>query len=261
MTETTTTLPKPPTETTTPNDILTNVIIAFLMPMFLTTNGDIALARAAAIQTVNAYRARDDADLIAIAQIIAFGLAALGSLCLSMAGDLTLNMTLRLRGNANALNRSAEQNRRTLAHRHPSPAQQQQTEPRFDPGTDPFQAATLADLAETDRRSAEVLAARRAPEPPPEQPAAQTPTTTPTPTDSRLFTETKEQQKAMWAAAATKVAGEFTTSLPYLPPVERRMASLRAAALGTSASNLLTEPLPPRLRPGDLDVLFRPRAP
>jgi hypothetical protein len=46
----------------------------------------------AAIGTVNAYRARNHADLIAIAQIIAFGPAALGSLSLSMADDISLSM-------------------------------------------------------------------------------------------------------------------------------------------------------------------------
>ena len=59
--------------------------------MFLgISGGDVRLARIAAIQTVTAYRAANDADLIAVAQIIAFGLAALGSLSLSMADDISL---------------------------------------------------------------------------------------------------------------------------------------------------------------------------
>jgi hypothetical protein len=77
------------------------------------------MARRAALETVNAYRIRDQADLLTVAQIVAFGLAALGSLSLSMLDDLTLSMTLRLRGNANACSRSAELNRRA---RSPSPA-------------------------------------------------------------------------------------------------------------------------------------------
>jgi hypothetical protein len=97
------------------------VIAAFLAPMFLgITSGDVALARLAAVEAVNAYRARDHADLIAIAQIIAYGLAALGSLSLSMEADRSVSMTLRLRGNANALNRSAEQNRRVTRDRRPA---------------------------------------------------------------------------------------------------------------------------------------------
>jgi hypothetical protein len=84
--------------------------------MFLgVTAGDIALARMAALQTIDDYRAQNRADLMAVAQIVACGLAALGSLSLSMADEISLSMTLRLRGNAVALNRSAEQNRRALA--------------------------------------------------------------------------------------------------------------------------------------------------
>jgi hypothetical protein len=86
-----------------PSDILMSLIVALLAPMFLSvTGGDIAYVRMAAIGTVNAYRIRKQADLIAIAQIIGFGLAALGSLSLSMADDISLSMTLRLRGNARA---------------------------------------------------------------------------------------------------------------------------------------------------------------
>jgi hypothetical protein len=244
------------TTATDPADILTTIIVAFLMPMFLTANGDIAFAQAAAIQTVNAYRARDNADLIAIAQIIAFGLAALGSLSLSMAGDLTLNMTLRLRGNANALNRSAEQNRRTLANRNPSP------QPLFDPGADTYGAETSARLVQSEKRLAEVLAAQHAPEAPPAQPAkTPTPIKALTPTNTPLLTGTDQDQQQIWASAMAKVAGEFTASLPHLPPVERRMASMRAAVLNSCASDLLTGPLPPRLRPGDLDALIRPKTP
>src|ERR1700733_3563161 len=99
-----------------PTNALMSLIVTLLLPTFLgVTAGDIALAKMAAIETINDYRARNSADLIAIAQIIACGLAALGSLSLSMDDDISLSMTLRLRGSAVALNRSAEQNRRVLA--------------------------------------------------------------------------------------------------------------------------------------------------
>jgi hypothetical protein len=121
MTEATT-LTEPPPEPPTgsdlqihPSHILMRLIVAFLAPMFLTASGgDISFARMAVVETVNAYRAPDHMDLMSIAQVIACGLSALGSLSLAMADDLSLSMTLRLRGNAVALNRSAEQNRRTL---------------------------------------------------------------------------------------------------------------------------------------------------
>src|SRR3978361_265937 len=102
-----------------PADVLMNLIVTLLSPMFLAVcGGDIEYARMAGTETVNGYRTRAHGDLIAIAQIIACGLAALGSLSLSMADDLTISMTLRLRGNANALNRSAEQNRRAVRENH-----------------------------------------------------------------------------------------------------------------------------------------------
>ncbi|MEA2732013.1 MAG: hypothetical protein QOF70_6488, partial [Acetobacteraceae bacterium] len=64
-----------------PSDFLMQLIVALLAPMFLgIAAGDINLARMAAIETVSAYRTRNHADLIAVAQIIAYGLAALGSL-------------------------------------------------------------------------------------------------------------------------------------------------------------------------------------
>jgi hypothetical protein len=96
-----------------PTDILIALIVACLAPMFLgASGGDVGFARMAAMETLNAYRARNQADLLAVAQIVGFGLAVLGSLSLSMAEDISLTMTLRLRGNANALHRSAEQLRR-----------------------------------------------------------------------------------------------------------------------------------------------------
>jgi hypothetical protein len=110
MTETNTDQAEPPIN---PSDILQSLLVTLLAPMFFALcAGDIAIARMAALETINGYRARSHVDLILIAQIIGFGLAALGSLSLSMADDISVSLTLRLRGNANACNRSAEQNRR-----------------------------------------------------------------------------------------------------------------------------------------------------
>jgi hypothetical protein len=114
-----------------PDDFLLNIIVTFLMPLFLTAGGDVAFARIAAIETVNAYRARNRTDLITIAQIIACGLTALGSLGLSLADNLSLSMTLRLRANAVALNRVVEQSRRALTQ--PQPAASPPAELQFSP--------------------------------------------------------------------------------------------------------------------------------
>ena len=104
----------------TATDCLLHLLLTLLTPMFLLgTEGDIRLARMTALGAINAYQARDNADLISIAQAVAFGLAALGSLSLSMADDLSLTMVLRLRGNANACERSAERHRRALRQDRP----------------------------------------------------------------------------------------------------------------------------------------------
>ena len=161
---------------------LMNLIITLLTPIFLgVTAGDISLARTAAQETVNAYRASSNADLIAIAQIIAFGLAAVGSLSLSMDDDMSLSMTLRLRANAVALNRSAEQNRRAMNKGHagdPAPtveddisAAEQQAATKPAPAAQPeTQHQEMRAIAMV--REASELAASIANLPPAERPAA-----------------------------------------------------------------------------------------
>ena len=43
----------------------------------------------------------------------------------------------------------------------------------------------------------------------------------------------------MWGSAAASVAEEYAASLPRLPPAERKMATVRAAALSSAANDLL----------------------
>jgi hypothetical protein len=255
MTDTTTdieasTEPAPPLR---PADILMSLIVALLAPMFLTASaGDIALARMAALETINAYRARNAADLIAVAQIVAFGLAALGSLSLSLADDISINMALRLRGNANACNRSAERNRRALTESHTSdptpdnattttqPTQADSPLPASDPFLSPAAEQLLA--AEANARLTG-----------PEQTAAETP---PTPVTAPATTEKRHQK--MWAIAMMKEASEINAAIPNLPPEERRTASIRAAMLSSTAHDLLSgAPMPPPLKPGALAHITR----
>jgi hypothetical protein len=254
-----------------PTDILIALIATFLIPMFLgSSTGDVAMARRAAIETVNAYRVRDQADLVAVAQIIAFGLAALGSLSLSMLDDLTLSMTLRLRGNANACNRSAELNRRARTLTVASPARH--VEPPIAPKPqapirEPLDEATLrADLAAVRQEVAAVQAriveqenvAAEAPAtaaPPiatskasPHITANRIPANQATPGRIAAPITPDQQSKAMWAAAMADVAAEYTAEVATLPPGERWEASMRAKALTQTAKTLLSEanrPPPP----------------
>jgi hypothetical protein len=267
-----------------PVDILMSFIVAFLAPMFLSASGgDIGFARMAAIETITAYRARSPADLIAIAQLIGCGLAALGSLSLSMADNLSLSMTLRLRGNAVSLNRAAEQNRRALraAESADLPADTDSgAQPAFQPHPDDarFEAEVLASVAAAQQATAaaqvRLQTAKPAPIPATPQKTALTATvpTTPavaipaitTPTAPAIAptartpiasTVTDEQRQAMWATAMADVAGEFTTGLHNLPPEERRLASRRAAALSSCAQQLLTGNVPPAPQPSDLAAI------
>ena len=101
--------PEPATASTN----LANLVLMLLAPMFLwSTNGDIRLAYTAAAQTVNEYRITNRLSLFTVAKIIAFDIATLSSLSQSMYEDVSMLLALRLRGNANSLDRSAERNRR-----------------------------------------------------------------------------------------------------------------------------------------------------
>jgi hypothetical protein len=267
------------------------LIVALLAPMFLgVTAGDINLARVAAFETVSDYRTQSHADLVAIAQIIAFGLAALGSLSLSMADDISVSMALRLRGNANALNRSAEQNRRAVGGGHSTP-HRPGNESEHD--QDQYEAEVLANLAATrklitnaqthDAQTHPVVPAATlttiatppiaAPTPIATPPItaptsiATPPIAKPTPAAPTALASTLTVPKpsdreiqAMWAAAMADVADEFTASLIHLPPVERKMASRRIAALSSCANDLmLGTAATQRFKPGDLDALLRPK--
>jgi hypothetical protein len=250
-----TTATNPPT----PLDLLMQLIVAFLAPMFLpATGGDLSIARAAAIETVSAYRAQTHADLIAIAQIVAFGLGALGSLSLAMADDIPPALALRLRGNANACNRAAEQNRRALQQNGPDTARPEPTRRDFvpAPGQDAYEAEIIANVAITRQRAAEAWARAMAtpPTPVPAAPPAAAPNTKPPATFPGPAT-TDQQWQAIWAAAMADVAAEYTADIPSLPPQQRRAASLRAAALNGCANDLLAANEPPRLKPGALSTI------
>ena len=259
MTETT--LTDPPTEAAPgplavlPADILMNFIVSLLAPMFLTASGgDIGFASMAVLETVNSYRVRNLGDLIAVAQIVAYGLAALGSLSLSMDDGLSLPMILRLRGNANACTRSAEQNRRALEKPCSGDRQPHQHRAHPRPADARYEAEVMANLADTKKLAVEAMA-RLQPTEPAAEPIAHSALAT-----TEVLTLEDRQRQAAWADAMTDVAAEFTAGVVHLPLAERQEASHRAALLTSCANQLLSGTVPPRLMPGDLDALFRPNA-
>src|SRR3954447_17195407 len=96
-------------------DYLKTIIVTFLTPMFLwSCGGDADLARLAAIETLDEFGIIGHRGLITAAKIIAYELAALSSLSLSMADDIPPALALHLRSNANSFDRAAERNRQVL---------------------------------------------------------------------------------------------------------------------------------------------------
>jgi hypothetical protein len=232
-----------------PAGLLMHLIVTLLAPMFLgVTAGDVRLARMAALETVNAYRASSHADLIAIAQIIAFGLAALGSLSLSMADDLSIAMMLRLRGNAVACDRSAEQNRRALRQsrandpvpQHAGMAEDPESlfaEACTAPDPDVFLSAAAEQVLAAEARARLRESEENSPAPPPCPPTAE------------------KRHREMWAIAMVKEAGDITAGIPNLPPAEREAATMRAAMLAGTAHDLLYGQQTPQLDPATLAAI------
>jgi hypothetical protein len=247
-----------------PADCLLHLVACLLAPMFLlASNGDITFARMAALQTVTSYRARTDEDLISIMQIVGFGLAALASLSRSMEDDLSLSMMLRLRGNANACNRSAEHNRRALRDIRASDRASSQDAAPAAPATSPDNGYEEADVRASVAAALEQTG-QSAPPPEkeiiPEQPTAPI-STAPISTAPVDATQEERQIQAAWAAAMARAAAKYLADLPNLPPAQRREATIRATALSTTAQDVLVGNIGPRPRPGDLSALMQPPRP
>lgn len=225
-----------------PAEFLLELIITLMTPMFLAAAaGDLAFARAAAAETLAAYRAETQNDLITVAKIIAFGLVTLASLSRSMDDDLTLNQILRLRSNANATDRSEERCRQTLG----KGLIQQAAEPSPEPDIDT--AALLAAATRIKRETAENLA-KFAPKPP------QDPNSPPAPAPK---TQADKHYSAIWAASAAHVAAETAASIDTMPPGERENAAMWVGVLNDIAKEFTVNGVPPRPKPGELASLFR----
>ncbi|MGD0104918.1 MAG: hypothetical protein ABSC06_12890 [Rhodopila sp.] len=244
------------------------LIVALLAPMFLgVTAGDVDLARMAAAETINDYRARNHADLIAVVQIIAFGLAALSSLSLSMADEISLAMTLRLRNNANALNRSAEQNRRVLResvvnelmqHHADTPAKSDPVALFPDHPASLFHDEPDGFLSPAAEQLLAAEAQARLRDPEENIPAAPSPSSDERPAPPAA---SDKRHREMWAIALVKEAGDITAAIPHLPSAERHAAKIRAAEMTRTAHDLLYGYPVPQLDPAALAGIARSGAP
>ena len=121
-------------------------MISFLLPYFLGMTPDFSEARAEVLETIAAYGTRTRAEMLQAVQIIALGFTTLEILAEAhVATDMSPNMRLRFRGCANSLNRSGQQNEKTLAKRLACdvPAA---TNPETDPLNDVDDAAVEASI-------------------------------------------------------------------------------------------------------------------
>jgi hypothetical protein len=100
-------------------------LLAVLATLMAPALPDVHRARLAAREAIAAHQARGAHEQMTIAQIAAFAVAALDTLRLSMPDDVSLSMKLKLRGNANGLNRSAHDNTQILERGRRTAAPQQ----------------------------------------------------------------------------------------------------------------------------------------
>jgi hypothetical protein len=251
-------------------DILTHTVVTFLTPMFFAATGDLEQARTAAIETVRACLTRNPMDLFLIGQMIALGLATLSSVSLSMAENIPINLILRLRGNAVSLHRASEQCRRAL----PEPAQQEAPFSDIDLAEE---ERIIAEVAETRKRVDEYRAGLAQPQAAPLRSAMPVQATTQDlPTSlgtmkaatARIAVEPERRidearpasnttlrdispsaekiAHAAWLYAMPGVPFPGFDDSDSPPPVEpRTTGSMRAAALSTTANQLIGGAAPP----------------
>jgi hypothetical protein len=254
-------------------DILMHMVVAFLTPMFLATSGgNLDQARTAAIQTVSACLTRNPMDLLLVGQMIALGLATLSSVSLSMAENIPINLALRLRGNAVSLHRASEKCRRAL----PEPAHQEAPLSDIDLAEE---QRIIAEVAETRKRvdayRASFAQPQSAPTPPAQTAAPEfDPNFLPDAPESfdamkaamaRLVTDAERRtgeaeattiptsqvplhgathgEKLAYASWLIAMPGVPFPGFDYsadLPPAEPRTGSMRAAALSSTANQLIS---------------------
>ncbi len=200
-----------------------DLIVTILAPLFLgVTGGDTAAAYMAATAMVNEYRARNQCDVLAVAQIIVLGLASIHAFTRSMEDDISIPDMLALQRSGNALTRSGE----TLKRRSE----------KTPDDTQPYVGQTPVTAAEA----------------PPTGDIANPPITAQGVSEDRM--------QEMWAIAMVSEASEINASLDNLPPKERRAAEIRAGVLSSMANELLTgvPPLPLTPRPPSPDAIPPP---
>jgi hypothetical protein len=200
---------------------LMEVILSFLTPLLLAGGiTDTDLARRAAREAIATHHT--GGSLLNVAEAIAFAMASLDSLRLSVAHDLSVTMQLRLRGNANALNRS----RHRAIPARPSPRR------RPDDAVAESEASPLSEASEPTAACPRAEAHAHGVSGVPTAASAWTRSPKPQPP------ETDRRREHAWANAMTDIAAECSRNLASLSPTQRRAETIRIAALNATACQL-----------------------
>jgi hypothetical protein len=239
---------------TSPTDIMLTLICGVLSPLFLAgCQGIPEHGGMAAMEAMSSYGVRTQAELLIVSKIVAFGLAALDDLRLSMHPDVGLAQKIRLRAQANALNRSARQNEAALAAyrklnplTEPSIAEQlsqldRQQDAVWAEQNAREEAETLAVLEETQRMVDAAEARARALMEQQSKPAkrARPAKTSRKPAHVHPAPATPEEARRFaWAAAMQRVAKELEDDMPDLSGPNRRANQLQISVLSGAASAL-----------------------
>jgi hypothetical protein len=260
-----------------PGVLIRNALVTLLIPLFLESTGNNPqYARLAAQELLASYGARSPMEWLFTALSFAFGTAALVAITQPIPEDASPSLALRIRANANALNRSAERCRVVVEQSVARPRPRQ---------LDPQEEEAL--LAETARVVA-MTSGRTAPQPPTAKPAPNPPQATPAPAPvaarsvsaqptapqptapqrtpaaarpvapasmmqppvppmlalpSRAVSPAEDAAyKAAWASAMADVAQEMSAELDSLPPDQRYEATLKIRSLTETAQELHTAP-------------------
>jgi hypothetical protein len=226
------------------SDLMTEFILGLIAPLLMTAGiADMAQARLAVLETITAYKALGQGELVTVAQIVGFALASLDTLRLSTAPDLSLSMILRLRGNANALNRSAQQNNRVLdKQRQDNPPDQPSVPPQAAMPEQLGTAFPQADVTEADVQAAienaQLMLKAAHTRIDATQASAQSTQRQADRTARPDPVVAEQRNNAGWAGAMITVAGELRANLANLPPALRQQEMSRATTLTRVARHL-----------------------
>jgi hypothetical protein len=256
-----------------PSVLIRNALVTLLIPLFLESTGNNPqYARLAAQELLTSCGARSPMEWLFTALSFAFGTAALVAITQPIPEDVSPSLALRIRANANALNRSAERCRvvveQSVARPRPRQLDPQEEEALLaetarvvamtsgrtapQPAPNPPQAKPApASIAARSVTAQPIIAQPTAPQrtAPQRTPAAARPAgpasmmQPPVPPmlalPSRAVSPAEDAAyKAAWASAMADVAQEMSAELDSLPPDQRYEATLKIRSLTETAQEL-----------------------